>query len=81
MDSLVQHTYYTGANDTTYTITLVATNGCGSDTANYTITVLPNNITAFFNTDTTSGCAPPHGPSPSTASAPPTGIGTSGTAM
>lgn len=58
MDSLVQHTYYTGANDTTYTITLVATNGCGSDTANYTITVLPNNITAFFNTDTTSGCAP-----------------------
>ncbi|MBK7248743.1 MAG: hypothetical protein IPI05_13925 [Flavobacteriales bacterium] len=57
-DSLVQHTYYTGANDTTYTITLVATNACGSDTAEYTITTLPNNITGFFNTDTTSGCAP-----------------------
>ena len=57
-DSLVQHTYFTGANDTTYTITLVAANACGSDTADYTITVLPNSITAFFNTDTTSGCAP-----------------------
>ncbi|MEO7082278.1 MAG: PKD domain-containing protein, partial [Flavobacteriales bacterium] len=57
-DSLVQHTYYAGAEDTTYTITLVATNDCGSDTANYTITTLPNTITAFFNTDTTSGCAP-----------------------
>lgn len=57
-DSLVQHTYFTGADDTTYTITLVASNACGSDTADYTITVLPNSITAFFNTDTTSGCAP-----------------------
>lgn len=58
MDSLVQHTYYTGANDSTYTITLAASNSCGTDTASYTITVLPNSITAFFNTDTTSGCAP-----------------------
>lgn len=57
-DSLVQHTYYTGAEDTTYTITLVAANACGSDTATYTITVQPNSITAFFNTDTTSGCTP-----------------------
>lgn len=57
-DSLVHHTYYTGPNDTTYTISLVATNACGSDTAFYTVTVLPNSITAFFNTDTTSGCAP-----------------------
>lgn len=57
-DSLVHHTYYAGAEDTAYTITLVATNACGSDTANYTITTSPNTITAFFNTDTTSGCAP-----------------------
>lgn len=57
-DSLVQHTYYTGATGSTYTITLAATNACGSDTASYSITVLPNTITAFFNTDTTIGCAP-----------------------
>lgn len=58
LDSLVHHTYYTGANDTTYTITLIATNSCGTDTAHYTVLVQPNTITAFFNTDTTSGCAP-----------------------
>lgn len=57
-DSLVQHTYYTGATDSVYTITLAAVNACGSDTATYSITVMPNSITAFFNTDTTSGCAP-----------------------
>ncbi len=57
-DSLVQHTYYTGASDSVYTITLIAVNACGSDTATYSITVMPNSITAFFNTDTTSGCAP-----------------------
>ncbi|HMN05858.1 MAG TPA: PKD domain-containing protein [Flavobacteriales bacterium] len=58
LDSLVQHTYYAGATDSIYTVTLVATNACGTDTAHYTITALPNTITAFFNTDTTSGCAP-----------------------
>ncbi len=57
-DSLVQHTYWTGAASSAFTITLVAANACGSDTATYTITVQPNTITAFFNTDTTSGCAP-----------------------
>ena len=57
-DSLVQHTYYTSTEDSVYTITLVATNACGSDTAAYSITALPNTITAFFNTDTTSGCTP-----------------------
>lgn len=58
LDSLVHHTYVTGPNDTTFTITLTATNACGTDVADYTVTVLPNTITAFFNTDTTSGCAP-----------------------
>lgn len=57
-DSLVQHTYYAGVTDSVYTISLVAANACGSDTATYTITALPNNIAAFFNTDTTFGCAP-----------------------
>lgn len=57
-DSLVQHTYYAATNDSTYTVTLAATNACGSDTAQYTITARPNTVTAFFNTDTTSGCAP-----------------------
>jgi gliding motility-associated-like protein len=57
-DSLVHHTYYTGATDSVYTVTLAAVNACGSDTATYSITVLPNSVTAFFNTDTTSGCAP-----------------------
>lgn len=58
LDELVQHTYYTGTNDTTFTVMLTATNACGTDVADYTVTVLPNTITAFFNTDITSGCAP-----------------------
>lgn len=58
LDSLVQHTYTTGVNDTTFTVTLIATNACGSDTATYDITVQPNTVTAFFNTDTLQGCAP-----------------------
>lgn len=57
-DSLVQHTFYANTTDSVYTITLAATNACGSDTATYSITALPNTVTAFFNTDTTSGCAP-----------------------
>lgn len=57
-DSLVQHTYYAGATDSVYTVTLIAGNACGTDTATYNITATPNTITAFFNTDTTSGCAP-----------------------
>lgn len=55
---IVAHTFTTGANDTTYTVTLTATNECGTDTHTYTILVHPNTITAFFNTDTTQGCAP-----------------------
>lgn len=55
---IVAHTFTTGANDTTYTVTLTATNECGTDTHTYAILVHPNTITAFFNTDTTQGCAP-----------------------
>ncbi|NNE56341.1 MAG: PKD domain-containing protein, partial [Flavobacteriales bacterium] len=52
------HTFWTGDEPTDYTIVLIATNECGEDTADYTITVLPNTVTAFFNTDDTEGCAP-----------------------
>jgi PKD repeat protein len=44
--------------DTTYTVILVAENNCGFDTAYHSITVFPNDIDAFFNTDVTQGCAP-----------------------
>jgi PKD repeat protein len=57
-DSLFTHTFFAGLNDTTYTITLIVSNECGSDTATHTITVLPNTVNAFFNTSVTSGCAP-----------------------
>lgn len=52
------HTYYAGVNDSTYLITLIASNVCGSDTFQHSITVHPNSVTAFFNTDVTSGCVP-----------------------
>lgn len=54
----IMHTFSTGANDTTYTVMMVAENGCGSDTAYYDILVLPNTANAFFNTNPTQGCAP-----------------------
>ena len=52
------HVFFTDDEPTDYTITLITTNECGVDTFAYTITVLPNTVTAFFNTDTTSGCSP-----------------------
>ena len=52
------HTFFTGANDTTYTITLIGINYCGSDTASTSILVHPNTVNSFFNTSVTSGCAP-----------------------
>lgn len=54
----LSHIFTTGLNDTVYTIMLVATNECGIDTSYYDITVYPNIVTAFFNTDYISGCAP-----------------------
>lgn len=51
--------YFTAPTQVTnYTITLIATNACGADTAYHQITVNPNNVTAFFNTNPTTGCAP-----------------------
>lgn len=55
---IVTHAYAADTVGTPYTITLVASNACGSDTAQYTITVLPNQVTSFFNVDPVQGCAP-----------------------
>jgi gliding motility-associated-like protein len=52
------HIYYTDTIPTDYTITLIVENECGVDTATQVITVLPNTVTAFFNTSIVEGCAP-----------------------
>lgn len=58
-DSIPLGMYYTTDTVTSvYTITLVATNQCGSDTGSSQITVLPNDLNPIFNTDTTIGCSP-----------------------
>jgi large repetitive protein len=54
----VTHPFYTDTIPQDYTITLYLSNQCGADTAEYTITVLPNTVTAFFNTNVTEGCEP-----------------------
>lgn len=55
---IVTHAYAGGPESVEYTITLVAANACGSDTAQQVITVVPNEVTAFFNTDPVNGCGP-----------------------
>ncbi|MFM9055221.1 MAG: PKD domain-containing protein, partial [Bacteroidota bacterium] len=52
------HVYTTDSTISTYVISLIAYNACGSDTLRDTITVLPNTVRAFFNTNPLSGCAP-----------------------
>ncbi len=52
------HIYFAGTNDTTYTIQLIVTNECGTDTVSHFITVQPNLVNAFFNVDAPSGCVP-----------------------
>lgn len=52
------HTFTTGDRDTTYIITLVGINACGTDTIQRTVTIYPNTVDAFFNTNPTTGCAP-----------------------
>lgn len=54
----LQHTFYTGTEDTTYTIQLIVSNACGSDTIQHQITVLPPQVNAFFNIDAPDGCVP-----------------------
>lgn len=55
---IVTHPYPADTIPVDFTITLVASNACGSDTAQYTITVLPNEVASFFNVDPVQGCAP-----------------------
>lgn len=56
--TVVTHAYVADTVNTPFTITLIASNSCGSDTAEYTITVLPNDVVSFFNVDPVQGCAP-----------------------
>ena len=56
--ALFTHTYFTDTVPTTYTITLIVVNECGSDTISQQVTVMPNTVTAFFNTDPAVGCSP-----------------------
>ncbi|MFZ9942185.1 MAG: PKD-like domain-containing protein [Bacteroidia bacterium] len=41
-----------------YVVTLIATNQCGSSVYTDTVTVYPNTVTAFFNTNPYQGCGP-----------------------
>lgn len=52
------HIFETGDYDTSYTITLIAENECGSDTLQKSVKIFPNTVDAFFETDTVLGCAP-----------------------
>jgi PKD repeat protein len=52
------HTFYTDTIPTVYTITLIAENECGLDTATTFVTVNPVTVESFFNTDTSIGCQP-----------------------
>ncbi len=52
------HTFYTGTNDTTFTITLIGWNECARDTMQHTVLVHPNTVNAFFNSSDTAGCVP-----------------------
>lgn len=57
-NALLDHVFTTGLEDTTYIITLTVSNECGTNSDSHPITVLPNQVNAFFNTNITSGCAP-----------------------
>ncbi|MEZ4738659.1 MAG: PKD domain-containing protein [Flavobacteriales bacterium] len=55
---IVTNTYLALDDPMDITIQLIATNDCGTDTAWQQITILPNQVTAFFNTDPINGCSP-----------------------
>jgi gliding motility-associated-like protein len=58
MEEPLVHIYYADTVQVDYTIWLYLSNECGLDTASYTISVLPNTVTSFFNTNVTEGCEP-----------------------
>ena len=50
--------FFTDTSYQTYTIQLIATNFCGSDTAVYPVVVKPSEVQAFFNVPNDTGCEP-----------------------
>lgn len=50
--------FFTDSTYKTYTIRLIATNFCGSDTATYPVIVKPVDVRAFFNIPNNTGCEP-----------------------
>lgn len=57
--SLSSHTFnYNGSSDTTYDVSLISFNSCGTDTAQSSVTVRPQTVNAFYTPSRLSGCAP-----------------------
>ena len=52
------HYYNNGLNDTTYLVTLIAYNSCGTDTSHATVEVSPQTAFADYTPSTLNGCAP-----------------------
>lgn len=48
--------YFTGDTPSIYTVSLIATNNCGTDTLYRDIVVNPTDVNAFFNVDPVSAC-------------------------
>lgn len=57
-DNFQQHEYTVGENDTTYILKLIVQNTCGIDSISKPISLQPNQLISFFNTDKLIGCAP-----------------------
>ena len=60
-DSVPPTQFYSYPLDTGFAefeVFLIATNTCGSDTGSQTVTVFPNTVDAFFNSNPVSGCEP-----------------------
>ena len=58
-DSIPTTQFFTTVDTITiYTVTLTASNACGSDSETIDITVDPGSVNAFFTPDTTIGCQP-----------------------
>jgi len=57
-DSVVHPFVYDGVTDTTYTVTLIASNECGSDTLSKELTIVPNILLARYELSQDNGCAP-----------------------
>lgn len=55
---ILDHIYYAFDSFSEYLVTLTAANECGSVDYEQSITVVPNSIDAFFNSDPINGCEP-----------------------